>query len=172
MIQNLDAKQLTTQADLFLQNAFSIDTTLPDHEPIPPPPTNPDSPVTQADVKNLLHRCRCKIDRITASQAYIQAAKGTTTETIGRARNLVRAAQEALNERRVEVLETALEIWKQSQEDPTWRRERVLMPAWVLPVDEVMMLGEIEMRERPTPGPMRIVNEVPTAADVLPEYAP
>ncbi|KAJ3408291.1 hypothetical protein HDU80_006152 [Chytriomyces hyalinus] len=167
-----DAKQLTTQADLFLQNAFSIDTTLPDHEPIPPMPSNQDTTVVESVVKTLRHRCLAKLDRIASSQAYLQAAKNTATTTLARTREIVRSAQEALNVRRVEVMETALEMWKQQHEDGHWRREKVIVAAWVLPVDEVMMLGDIEMRDRPTPGPMRIVNEVPTAADVLPEYAP
>ncbi|KAJ3068648.1 hypothetical protein HDU98_008208 [Podochytrium sp. JEL0797] len=166
-----DAKQLTTQADLFLQNAFSIDTTLPDHEAIPPPPANPnpDPTPSQTFIKTLLHRSTHKLDRIAASTAYLQAAKSTTTSTLQRAKDSVFAAQQALHARRVEVLETALEIVKQSVEGGEgWRRRGGKVEArWLVPVEGV---SEIELRARPVPGPIRVVNEVPTAGDVLPEY--
>ncbi|KAJ3283828.1 hypothetical protein HDU79_008744 [Rhizoclosmatium sp. JEL0117] len=168
-----DAKLLTTQADLFIQNAFSIDTTLPDHEAIPPPPAsqNQDPTITQTLVKTLLHRSSCKLDRIAATNAYIAAAKNTTTETITRAKAGVFAAQEALNARRIQVMETALEIVKQSEVEAGWKRAdgSVVVAGWMLPVEGV---SDIELRSRPTPGPVRIVNEVPTAPDLLPEYAP
>ena len=121
-------------------------------------------------MRGLQHRCAAKLERIAATQAYLNAAKNSSADAIAQAKNNVRLAQEALNARRVQVLETALEMWKQAQGEVGWRREKVLVPDWVLPVEEVMLLGEIEMRERPTPGPMRIVTEVPTAADVLPAY--
>ncbi|KAI9337769.1 hypothetical protein BDR26DRAFT_863518 [Obelidium mucronatum] len=169
-----DAKQLTTQADLFIQNAYSIDTTLPDHAAIPPPPptSNPDPSITQTVVNTLLHRSNCKLERIATTFAYIQAAKGTTSQTMSRCKASVLSAQEALNVRRIQVLETALEITKQSCEGcENWRRNdgAIIVAKWMVPVEGV---SEIELRNRPAPGPIRVVNEVPTAPDVLPEYVP
>ncbi|ORY49934.1 hypothetical protein BCR33DRAFT_713532 [Rhizoclosmatium globosum] len=129
-----DAKLLTTQADLFIQNAFSIDTTLPAHEAIPPPPAsqNQDPTITQTLVKTLLHRSSCKLDRIAATNAYIAAAKNTTTETITRAKA------------------------GQSEVEAGWKRAdgSVVVAGWMLPVEGV---SDIELRSRPTPGPVRIV---------------
>ncbi|KAJ3394030.1 hypothetical protein HDU84_000529 [Entophlyctis sp. JEL0112] len=171
-----DAKQLTTQADLFIQNAYSIDTTLPDQEAIPSPPANPNPnpTVTQTLVHTLLHRSTLKLERIAATNAYIQAAKSTTADAMARAKDGVFAAQDALNVQRILVMETVLEIIKIEESAASgeplteWRRPGgALVASWMLAADGV---SEIELRNRPAPGPMRVVNEVPTAADVLPEY--
>ncbi|KAJ3128036.1 hypothetical protein HK100_009412 [Physocladia obscura] len=172
-----DAKQLTTQADLFIQNAYSIDTTLPDQEAIPPPPPNPiSSPsLSQTLVHTLRHCATAKLTRIATTNAYIQAAKSTTSDTMERAKDSVKEAQAALNEHRISVMETALEICRAAGgnglDNIVFENDDLdeTRGGWMIPVEGV---GDIELRNRPTPGPMRIVNAVPTAPEVLPEYVP
>ncbi|KAJ3356796.1 hypothetical protein HDU83_009608 [Entophlyctis luteolus] len=167
------AKKLFTAAIAFLKLLEEKDSEIPDC-PSPPANPNPNPTVTQTLVHTLLHRSTLKLERIAATNAYIQAAKSTTADAMARAKDGVFAAQDALNVQRILVMETVLEIIKIEESAASgeplteWRRPGgALVASWMLAADGV---SEIELRNRPAPGPMRVVNEVPTAADVLPEY--
>ncbi|KAJ3317719.1 hypothetical protein HDU76_001074 [Blyttiomyces sp. JEL0837] len=98
-----DAKQYTLRADLYIQNAFAIDPSIPEHEPIP-------DIVHENRTVAAIGRCETKLTRVKTSLWYLHSASAALLPRVDSLRTEIRATRAKLVRRRVAIMECALEI--------------------------------------------------------------
>ncbi|KAI9342453.1 hypothetical protein DFJ73DRAFT_762145 [Zopfochytrium polystomum] len=163
-----DAKQMTVRADAAIQNAFSFDPTIPEHEAMP---TSQLADRTVAAIT----RCEAKIARIRRSIEFLQSSTYQLRPRIDELRARLRRARIALVTRRIRIMQGAVEIIRWGVLEAQGFEVRgeawnLLEPEEMLPVvDE----PEVDLgRARPLPAPSRWVSSIPVSTEVLPTYQP
>ncbi|KAI9355440.1 hypothetical protein DFJ73DRAFT_281501 [Zopfochytrium polystomum] len=165
---SFDVKQMTVRADLSIQNAFSYDPSIPEHEPMP-------AVVSGDPTHAAIARCEAKIAQIRNSISFLSEAVAHLRPRIGDLRIQLQRVRRALIDRRIRIMQSAVEIVRcgvlnQHNVGPSarvfaWTR---LQPEQVLPVEdeEEATLDQY----RPAPAPTRWVASIRVSSEGLPVY--